>query len=254
MFLFFRNRSLKLSSPVLDGLMLVALLVAAILDDRWAALHGAGLLVVLGLLVYVAAQEAAAVWHQRGWWTSESLAVGVALCSGGFLYWWERNHSDLTLFLLSIGLMMGSLMALVSVLSALGQAVRRRNPAPVLQLIGLVLVTLGLGVLGGLLTLNAGLIWKTGFIVIGLVAWKVREVVRPPGQPMTSAPDSALLLIPNRGTITDRLIPILAIGTVLMTLYLCRLNLGLPSTPAASAASKNLTGESQQNLPPAAAH
>ncbi|MDF2439388.1 MAG: hypothetical protein JWN98_372 [Abditibacteriota bacterium] len=170
-----------------DVVLFGALLVAAVLDGMFPALHGAASLLAVGAATYIAAQELGALLDRRGWWTQESLVTSLSLCAAGFIYYWWRNQSDFALLTLSVGLMMASLMTTIAVISSIGVAMRDGSGNPVLSLALLVVGGLGLGVLAGLLTLALG---RTGsdaspigkIIVVGLafIVWKLRENLRPP--------------------------------------------------------------------------
>lgn len=176
-----------------DVVLFGALLVAAVLDGMFPALHGAASLLAVGTATYIAAQELSTLLDRRGWWTQESLVTSLALCAAGFIYYWWRNQSDFALLALSVGLMMASLMTTIAVISGVGVAMRDSNANSIVSLGLLVIGGIGLGVLAGLLALalgrtgsDASLIGK--IIVVGLayVVWKLRENMRPP-VPNTSA-------------------------------------------------------------------
>ncbi len=224
---------------IFDLILFGALLIGVVLDSAvplvfpGVELHGAGLAVAVGAAAYIAAQELADTVARRQFWSQDSLATALALSVAGFIYYWWNNTSDFVLLLLSIGLMMASLMIAISIIAALGQMVRDRSPRP---LIGWILTAVGaliLGILAGLLTLEVNPIAKIGVIIAGFVIWKLREGVRPPdvnamAQPPTT-PDKSVgampnvlanhaggrwMLIPRRGTLLDRLVPLLLLGAM----------------------------------------
>lgn len=229
-----------------------ALLVAALLDTLFPGLlHGIAGVLVVGVFSYVAAQEWCEKLGRRGLWNQESLATSLALCVGGFLYYWNRNGSDFVMVVLSIGLMMASLMIAIAFIAAVGAAFRERSAQPIL---GLILTTFGalfLGIAGGLLTLSTPLLLLVA--ALGLVAWKLRESVRPPGRAATlqtsgETPRLALhpvpmrwLPSPQRGTLLDRFVPVLLLGVALFLLFY-KSNPSSPlaiQTPASAASSNS---------------
>lgn len=267
------------SDSLFDVILFGALLLASVLDFLCPALQGACTLFVAGAAIYVAAQELCDALAHRNSWTQESLATSLALSTGGFVYYWWRNQSDLALLVLSIGLMMASLMVTISFIAALGAAFKDKSPQP---LVGLVLTTggsLALGLLAGLLTvltLNAALA-ITLAAAVGLALWKVREKVNPPARnPMTQSvlpgnavessaatasvnpladgsagaetrapqplphPGGRWMLVPQRGTLLDRFLPVLVLGALLFAVLKgAGTSLLFPSSPA-SASSNNL--------------
>jgi len=176
-----------------DVVLFGALLVAAVLDGMFPALHGTASLLAVGAATYIAAQELSTLLDRRGWWTQESLATSLALCAAGFIYYWWRNQSDFALLALSVGLMMASLMTTIAVISGVGVAMRDSNANSIVSLALLVIGGLGLGVLAGLLALalgrtgpEASLIGKVIVVGLAYMVWKLRENMRPP-VPNTSA-------------------------------------------------------------------
>jgi len=267
------------SDLLFDIILFGVLLVASVVDFLFPVLHGVATLFAVGAATYIAAQELGDALTQRRWWTQESLATSLSLSTAGFIYYWWRNQSDLALLVLSIGLMMASLMVTISVIAAIGAAIKDKSPKP---LIGLVLTTAGafaLGLLAGVLTLNAALTISLTAI-ISLILWKVRENINPPvqnamsqgvlsasaaDQPnLTTAgaatppaisreagseamaprplahPSGRWMLVPQRGTLLDRFLPVLVLGALLfMALKGAGLSLLIPSSKAS--ASSNTT-------------
>jgi len=265
---------------IFDAVLFGALLVAVLLDSTVPSLHGTAFLVVVGAATYIAAQELCDALNRRSWWTQESLATALSLSTGGFIYVWWRNDSDLAWLALSIGLMMASLMVAISVIAAFGTTVREGSPRPLLGSWLTVVGSLVLGIPAGLLTLEAPVAIKVIVVGAGVVLWKLRESVRPPGQnalsqealtvglptrPVTTPagegtarttaaspasgveaaprtliahPSGRWMLIPQRGTLLDRFVPMLVLGAVL---FLATRQLGPgffgPISPAASASS-----------------
>jgi len=208
-------------------------------------LHGAATFVVIGAAIYLAAEDLCGALARRKIWSQESLATALALCAQGFIYYWWRNDSDLMAVVLHIGLMMASLMVLIAVVAAIGAAWHDKSAAP---LAGLFITAIGaalLGVLAGVLTFflssNLPLPMKIALIVIGVVGWKVRETMKPPthrapahhaeSDAVNGAANSASentphiqnahehsparkFLAPQRGTLLDRLLPVLVIGAL----------------------------------------
>lgn len=243
------------SDLIFDVLLFGALLLGAALDGFFPALHGAASLLAVGAAIYIAAQESHEALERRGWWSQESLWTSIALCAAGFLYFQQRNQSDLALLGLSIGLMLASLMVTIALLSSLGAMLRDASPRP---LLGFLLCGVGavvLGVLAGLLALalgrdgsQASLLTKLIPLACGLAVWKLRQTVRPPRDNSSLAnalretakpnhqasayssavsserevaehavaPLSHRALIPRRGTLLDRLWPALVVGALLI--------------------------------------
>ena len=165
------------------------------------------------------------------------MATALSLSVIGFVYFVFVNDSDLSLLVLSIGLMMASLMVAIAIIAAIGAAIRERRPHP---LAGIVLTTagsFGLGALASLLIIgsqnvSAGSAMdlpKLGVFIVALVFWKIREALRPPGAISTvieaaaeppvaaalSMETSGRWLVPRRGTLLDRYVPVLILGAIL---------------------------------------
>lgn len=276
------------SDFLFDIILFGVLLVASVVDFLFPVLHGVATLFAVGAATYIAAQELGDTLTQRRLWTQESLATSLALSTGGFIYYWWRNQSDLALLVLSIGLMMASLMVTISVIAAIGAAIKDKSPKP---LIGLVLTTAGslaLGLLAGVLTLNAALTISLTAI-ISLILWKVRENINPPvqnamsqgvlsasaaDQPNSSTarvvtspamsretgaevmaprplahPSGRWMLVPQRGTLLDRFLPVLVLGALLfIALKGAGVSLLIPSSKA-SASSNNTNSNTNQQRP-----
>ncbi|RYG70598.1 hypothetical protein EON80_07500 [bacterium] len=216
-----------------DALMFGLLLLAAALDSALHITHGTLSLLIVGGATYWAAQELSDSLLRRVGWTQESLATSVAVCSGGFLYFVNRNSSDLALLALSIGLMMGALMVAISILAALSGSFKEGTATPVLGWLAACGSSLALGISAGLLAIVMGLDstdllpLKIGGIAVALVLWKVREKVAPPSSnphfQEAAAQDAAaalpiqprVALFPQRGTLLDRLFPLLVLGVLL---------------------------------------
>src|SRR5215213_6797112 len=133
------------SDLIFDAILFGALLLAVLLDSLFPALHGTAFLLVVGAATYVAAQELCDALSRRSWWTQESLATALSLSTGGFIYVWWRNSSDLAWLILSIGLMMASLMIAIATISACSATLREHSARPIL---GLGLTVAGAYVLG----------------------------------------------------------------------------------------------------------
>jgi hypothetical protein len=238
------------------------------LADNASMLAGAATLLAVGAAAYIAAQEISDALERRGLWTQESVATATALSIMGFLYF-KRNDSDLALLALSIVLMMASLMLAIAVIACLGAAIRENSANPLLGLVATIGGAVILGVLAGLFTLTDNLPIKLALLVVGFAIWKLRENVRPPersaalkalekaaardeqkatlrtlsGAPRpASEPPSAeaarRALIAQRGTLLDRLWPVLVLGAlVLVATHKDAL------WPSQSAAASNRSGE-----------
>src|SRR5687768_8526709 len=148
-----------------DVILFGALLLAAVLDNSIAAFHGGASFLAVGAATYVAAQELSDALTRRHWWTQESLATALSLSTAGFIYFWWRNDSDLALLVLSIGLMMASLMAAIATIGGCGTALKEMSLRPLAGLLLSVMSALILGLLAGLLTLNAPPLAKIGVII-----------------------------------------------------------------------------------------
>ena len=258
------------SNLVVDILLFGALLLGGALDSFVPALHGVATLLAVGGATYIAAQEISATLDRRGQWTQESLWTSVALCVAGFIYYWWRNQSDLILLALSIGLMMASLMIAIAIISAVGAALRDGGKALggfVFSALGSLL----LGGLAGALILalsqpanTLSFVWKIGLVALSAIAWKWREKSLPEAPTETVAPEVAAnttelptfvqnipgvkgapqnvvatpthaqpTLVPQNGTVFDRLGPALVLGAVLLFIAANGARLAKPiSTPA----------------------
>ena len=257
-----------LSNWLFDLIVFGVLLVASLLDasvpalsDNASMLAGAATLVAVGAAIYLAAQEISDALARRGLWTQESVATATALSVLGFLYF-QRNASDLALLALSIVLMMASLMLAIAVIACLGVAIREGSAAPILGLLATLAGAVLLGAMAGLFVLSDRFALKLALLVVGFAVWKLRENVRPPEpsaalvalekaaareeqkanlrtlsgmqRPTTEAPAEAThrALIAQRGTLFDRIWPVLALGAlILLATNRDRL---LPSQPAAA--------------------
>lgn len=261
------------SNLLFDVILFGALLLAALLDSFFPILHGGASLLAVGGATYIAAQEWCDAAQRRNLWTQESLATSLALSVAGFIYFWWRNQSDLSLLVLSIGLMMAALMVTIALIASLGHIGREKTPAP---LGGFLLTSFGailLGLMAGSLMLALGrdaatmpLYMKALLIGFGLILWKLRENLRPPAPytlPTTVAPpitdkfsapevlpDSPAAsaarpaLIPQRGTLLDRFIPALVLGAIL---FLASRQNGALLAPAASASNASTAPASSSN-------
>jgi hypothetical protein len=239
------------SNGLFDALLFGLLLLGLGLDYAIPALHGTAFLLACGAALYMAAQEWSDALERRGLWTQESLATALALSIGGFVYFRGRNGSDLALLIMSIGMMMASLMVAIATLSAMSSVLKTLNPAP---LLGYAVTAVGAGIMGalaGLLTLNTPVVAKALSVALAFALWKARETVMPPAQnpalghpsatqsaettpesdlsaPPLTAPISPVgvpggigqrwQLIPRRGTLLDRFVPVLVLGGLLILL------------------------------------
>ncbi len=275
---------------LIDALVFGALLLGALLDGALPASHGAASLIAVGAALYLAAQEASALLDRRKVWTQESLWTSLALCTAGLSYYWWRNQSDLALLVLSIALMLSSLMVAIGLISGVG-AIVRGNLNAVGGLLGSVVGALALGAVGGGAIIALGqpnsslpVAWKIGVVALSFVLWKAREKARPPLQNtpeaapavvavedqkrvvnlygVKAAPEKSSVavpaahshraLIPQRGTVLDRLGPALLLGLVLLGIAVSGSKLAAPislravatetSTPARSAPGAKLPG------------
>jgi hypothetical protein len=215
-----------------DALMFGLLLLAAGLDSMLSITHGTLSLLIIGGATYWAAQELSDSLLRRVGWTQESLATSIAVCSGGFLYFLNRNSSDLALLALSIGLMMGALMFAISVLAALNGAFKEGTVTPIIGWLATCGSSLALGLAAGSLAIVMGLDsmtllpLKVGAVALALLLWKVREKTAPPSanphfqevatQDVPALPiQPRVALFPRRGTLLDRLFPLLVVGVLL---------------------------------------
>lgn len=234
-----------------DALLFGLLLVAAAIDSAFPVTHGAASLLVVGGATYWAAQELAEWLLRRVGWSQESLATSLSLCTAGFLYFLLRNQSDLALLALSIGLMMGSLMLAISILAAVSGTFREGQAAPLIGWLATALLSLLLGVSVGFVVLFLGqsgaalLPVKIGGIVGALVLWKLREKLAPPAvnahytqpgaQEIAPPQEQRVALFPQRGTLLDRLVPVLILGLIALIATRGAISLDLPATPAVAA-------------------
>ena len=231
-----------------DALLFGLLLLAAAIDSAFPNLtHGVASLLVVGGATYWAAQELAEWLLRRVGWSQESLATSLALCTAGFIYFWLRNQSDLALLALSIGLMMGSLMLAISILAAFSGTFREGSATPLGGWLATAISSLILGVAVGfaILVLGKGgmetLPFKIGGIAAALVLWKLRESLAPPAVNAHYTPPGAqevapsqerVALFPQRGTLLDRLVPVLILGIIAIVAARGTFSLNLPATPA----------------------
>ena len=237
-----------------DALLFGLLLIAALVDSLFPWTHGAASLLVVGGATYWAAQELSEWLLRRAGWSQESLATSLALCLAGFLYFWFRNQSDLALLVLSIGLMMGSLMLAISVLAAGGAVVREGRATPLFGWFADVVSATALGATAGLLILVLGqsgtdnLPLKVGGIAGAFALWKVRESLAPPeinahytagtagnATEIAAPPAQRPALFPQRGTLLDRLVPLLILGIISVFALRGMVSLPNPTTPAIAA-------------------
>ena len=238
-----------------DALLFGLLLLAAAIDSAFPVTHGAASLFVVGGATYWAAQELSEWLVRRVGWSQESLATSLSLCVAGFLYFWLRNQSDFALLALSIGLMMGSLMLAISILAALSGTFREGSATPLAGWVATSLLSLVLGVAVGLAVLVLGqsglttLPFKIGGLVGALVLWKLRESLAPPAvnahytppgaQEIAPPQEQRVALFPQRGTLLDRLVPVLILGIIAIVAARGTFSLNLPTTPAIAAPSGN---------------
>lgn len=225
------------SNLIFDITFFGALLLAVLVDGVLPQTLGMASLIAIGCAVYASTQEwCDFLWHRRQW-TQEALSSAVALSALGFIYFWWSNQSDFVLLILSIGLMMASLMLAIAILAAFGAAIKERSAHPVLGLLLTIIGAAFFGISGGVLALflGTGATPLAQVLVIGLsfLIWKAREMARSPQKnihasgeapygeldnaslnlPATHAPRWAL--IPRRGTLLDRFIPVLLLGVLL---------------------------------------
>ena len=236
-----------------DALLFGALLLATAIDSAFPVTHGAVSLLVVGGATYWAAQELAEWLLRRVGWSQESLATSLSLCVAGFLYFWLRNQSDLALLALSIVLMLGSLMLAISILGAASGALREGKATPLIGWLATALFSLLLGLAVGFVVLVLGqsgmaiLPYKIGAIVGALVLWKLRETLSPPGinihyvapgaQEIAPPQTERMAPFPQRGTLLDRLVPVLILGIIALVAARGSFSLNLPATPAIAAPS-----------------
>ncbi len=224
----------------LFDVLMFGLLAAAVLLDFFFpnVFHGVATALVVAALSYSAAQDLAFALAKRGTWSQESLATSVALCALGFLFYFWRNDADVILVVLSIGLMMASLMALIAVVACVGNAWHERNATPIvgfaITVLGALLLGIGAGLLVLILTAPLSLPMRLGVVAVGAIAWKLRGLTRktaplaPTSSTRTQASDGANFpatpvshsgwLLPQGGTVLDRLLPMLLIGALAFVL------------------------------------
>jgi len=237
-----------------DALLFGLLLIAAAVDSAFPITHGAASLLVVGGATYWAAQEISEWVLRRIGWTQEPLATSTALCAGGFLYFLLRNQSDLSLLALSIGLMMGALMVAISIIAAIGTALREGQPSAFSGWLFTALLSGSLGVTAGVLAIilgidgTASLNLKIAAIVGALVLWKLREKLSPPdanphfttqtAKAVSPAPSGLasprVALFPQRGTLLDRLVPLLVIGAIFSFAAKGLLPVTVPASPVSA--------------------
>lgn len=247
------------SNGLFDALLFGSLLIGLGLDAAFPSLHGVAFLLACGTVLYMAAQEWSDTLSRRGIWTQEALSTAVALSAGGFFYFRGRNGSDFALLGLSIGLMMASLMLAIATLSALSATAKKVSPAP---LAGYFITSVGalvMGALAGLLTIEAPVGPKAICLAVAFALWKAREAFAPPAQnptpvnvsssEMEAAPpvDATLShplaphanqrwqIIPRRGTLLDRFVPVLVLGALLIVMARQSGNILQSVAPPASA-------------------
>lgn len=234
-----------------DALLFGLLLLAAAIDSAFPITHGAASLLVVGGATYWAAQELAEWLVRRVGWSQESLATSLSLCTASFFYFWLRNQSDFALLALSIGLMMGSLMLAISVLAAFSGTFREGQVTPLIGWLATALLSLLLGIAVGFVVIVLGqsgmanLPLKIGGIAGALVLWKLRESLAPPAvnahytqpgaQEIAPPQEQRVALFPQRGTLLDRLVPILILGLIATFAARGAISLDLPTTPAIAA-------------------
>ncbi len=237
-----------------DALLFGLLLIAAAIDSAFPVTHGAASLLVVGGATYWAAQELAEWLLRRIGWSQESLATSLSLCTAGFLYFWLRNQSDFALLALSIGLMMGSLMLAISILAAFSATFREGRATPLVGWLSTAVTSIVLGIAVGFAVLVLGqsgvanLPLKIGGIAGALVLWKLREKLSPPAvnahytppgaQEIAPPQNERVALFPQRGTLLDRLVPVLILGLIAIVAMRGIISLDLPATPAV--ASQNV--------------
>ena len=246
-------------NSLFDLLLFGLLVVAGAVDGLFPGLDGAVSLLIVGGATYWAAQELSDGLLRKAGWTQESLTTSTALSVGGFIYFWWRNQSDLALLVLSIGLMMSSLMVAISVLASIGTAFREGRTTAIVGWIASLASSVALGLLSGILVLALGApqdeigpLYKAVAVAIALGLWKWREVSSPPDSNphyhsleaqksvgvATVIPPSRFALFPQRGTLTDRYLPMLLTGLILLiAVHGAHGNSGMPSAVAAQTAA-----------------
>ena len=262
------------SNLLFDIILFGALLLAAFADGASPLTAGVATLLVVAAATYVAAQEWCDALLRRRIWTQEALSTAIALSALGFIYFWWRNQSDFSLLVLSIGLMMASLMIAIALIAAFGAAFKSRDARPVFGLFLTLVGAYTLGVLGGILTLflggNSPFFAKLLVIAIGLFGWKVRQAIRPPhenihatnqaiGETTVAAPDAPAAewdlslpathatrwaLIPRKGTLLDRFIPVLVLSAIL---FLAARQINTPELLSTSSAAPTDSNSAERN-------
>ena len=251
---------------LLFGLLGVALLLDFLFPQTF---HGVATALALALITYSAAGDLSRGLARRGVWSQDSLATSVALCALGFLFFFNRNDADIVLVVLSIGLMMASLMALIAIVACVGACWHERSSAPfaglLLTVFGALSLGIGAGMLALLLTSNLPIAWRFALVAFGFVAWKVRGMLQknanlddPTRANDTLNETSSTRLnareasdvhqndaqhgwiLPTRGTVLDRVLPLLILGALTFTAsQLARRNLEPTSGAQANMAQAN---------------
>jgi hypothetical protein len=235
---------------IFDLLLFGALLLGLTLDNLFPfspALHGVASLIAVGLAAYVAAQDFAHALDRRGAWTQESLATAVTLSSLGFLYYFGRNNSDFILLALSITLMMSALMLLIAAVGTVSAMWQEKSGKPLAGFLFTVLGALGLGGLSGLLIIvwtgELPIALKFGLLVVGAVLWKLRDIFKPakantqhetttPEADAIEHPGASWTLMPTRGRLLDRFLPVLVLGALAFVLLKQGNAVWMPGAPA----------------------
>jgi hypothetical protein len=250
---------------VFDILLFGALLLGLALDNFFPfspQLHGAATLLAVGLSAYVAAQDFAQSLDRRGVWTQESLATAVALSALGFLYYFGRNNSDFMLLALSVTLMMSSLMLLIGAVGTVSAVWQEKNARPLFGFLLTVCGALGLGGLSGLLIIvltwqNVPVAAKVGLLAIGAVLWKLRDLFKPAkaNAKTESVPDAlehpgaSWTLMPARGRLLDRFLPVLILGALAFVLLKQGNSVWMPGAPAVASNNSSQNSSSVPALP-----
>jgi hypothetical protein len=265
------------SNLLFDVIVFGVLLIVALADGKFPQLAGAASVIAVLAATYLAAQEWSDALQRRRAWTQEALSTAVALSVLGFIYFWWRNESDLVLLLLSIGLMMASLMIAIATIAAAGSAIKEISFAPLGGWLLTFVGACSLGVMGGVLALFLGgastLFAKVLTLGVALFLWKAREAISPPapntpqdpvsldemskaaanqtatvaaqgtaGRPIVKrleaeAGDARWFLLPQRGTLLDRFVPVLVLGALLFVAaqQVKSFDLWTPTPPAVAA-------------------
>ncbi len=251
-------------NSLFDVLLFGVLAIALALDVLFGAqLHGVATVLAVGLATYLTAQELSRTLTRRQIWTQESLATAVALSAAGFLYYWGRNDADVILVVLSLGFMMTSLMMLIAIVAAIAATLHGKGLSPIFGWIATFVGALVLGSAAGMLilVLTSGLSWplRLALLAIGFALAKMRELskkapqnaalndvssTRSAAQNADEAARTAAVhaggwtLVPERGTLLERFVPILVIGALaFIFLAQTRHNAAWPSTPAQASTS-----------------